>query len=471
MAKQVLMTYSVLDGDYQNPSMRYLRGLQDALSSVPNIGTIDDPRDTNVPLLSTDPDPKMFSFVGSDDGVRVLLSKVVTPVSGTAPFTTWTLLGASTSGTWTTLAKDIVLATPGLKNQAVATNSYGVAQIGRWLYIVDYDSQKIYTLGISELNGLADGTVHTLLRAPLDLSANLPADAKGQAIIALTKPATTDPVAPAVPYLFALYTNSADPLTTQEEGYLVRLTVDAATGALTYDTQCEVGKNPQEIVPLTGTDKTTYLTIPCVGGIQQAGGNNGTDSQIQKVSAFDELEPETLVIGTTGSTYDIFAIAGPSRAGDDGVVYILTYDYDANYATNWRLYQTTVSILLSQASTPLNSLPINFTAIDSGSAAPGYFWNILYENGSADTKDRLWFFRGSALLATPALAYAPAPQTGVTNRFFDVGDAANQIGGENVDWVDLTIETVNQAAAGVSLKRSVQAQKAPAPKAEGEEEK
>jgi hypothetical protein len=473
MAKQVLMTYSVLDGVYQNPSLRYLRGLQDALSTTPNIGTIDDPRDTNVPLLSTDPDPKMFSFVGSDDGVRVLLSKVVTPVSGSAPFTTWTLLGASTSGTWTTLAKDIVLATPGLKNQAVATNSYGVAQVGDWLYIVDYDSQNIYTLGVNELNGLPDGTVHTLLRAPLDLgpgtTANLLATTMGQAIIALSDKSDEDNP---VPYLFALYTESPTPYTVQNPGYLVRITVDAATGALTYDTQCTTGRNPQEIVPLTMGDGTVVITIPCVGGPQQAGGSNGQLSRIVTVLAFDSPWPataDTLVIGTS-STWDFFNIAAPNRADNSGIVYILTYDYNADYTTtDWALYSTTVSTLLGlPAGSTIAALG---SSIDSDTAAPGYFWNILFENGDSAQNDRLWFFRGTPLLATPALDYAAPPQTGVTNRFFDFGDAANQIGGENVDWADLTIETVRQAAAGVSLKRSVQAQKAPAPKAEGEEEK
>jgi hypothetical protein len=456
---QLLVTYSVLNSVYKNGSLRFIRGVQDALSSTPTVGTIDNSRKTGVPLLSTDPDPKVFSFVGSDGGVRVLLSKVVSPVSGVAPFTTWTLLGASPAGSWATLAKDIVLATPGVKNQVVATNSYGVAQVGNWLYIVDYDSQRIYPLGIDELNGLLPGTFHTLTQAPLDLSANLPADAKGQAIIALQNGGTN--------YLFALYINYSSSYV-HSAGALVRLTVNA-DGTLTYGAQAAMGLNPQEIVPLTLTNGTTYLVIPCVGGDQQAGSSNGILSKIVRVPAFGTFTPTDLVTGDASGTYDLFNIAGPSRAGDGGVVYLLAHDYSAGYETDWMLYKTTVSGLLTQTGGTLSDA--EFDESDFGTDAPGYFWNILYENGDTAENDRLWFFEGSALLVTPALAYAPAPQTGVTNRYFPTGTADDQIGGENVDWADLTIETVRQAAAGVSLKRSVQAQKAPAPKAEGEEEK
>jgi hypothetical protein len=468
--KKLLLTYSVLDAVYKNSSLRFLRGLQDATSSPANIGTISIPRDTCVPLLPTDPDPKMFSYAYKGEA-RVLLAKVVTPVSGSAANTTWTLLApaAPPYGPWATLARDITLQ-DSLGN-VIATNPYGVAQVGDWLYIVDYDAKKIYTVGVNELNGLPTGSTYALSQAPLDLSANLPADAKGQAIIALQNGSTS--------YLFALYI-TLNSSYVHSAGTLVRLTVNATTGAPSYNLKSTTGLNPQEIIPLirdNTTNPTTYVVVPCVGGSQQGGGaTNGALSMIQSLPAFIPVWPTTLTTnivgdpsGTPGS-YDIFNLAGTIRVGDSGIVYILTYDYDNNYtATDWQLYSTTIGNLLGQINTALSGA--NFISVDSGSGTPGYFWNILFENSDDLGSDRLWFFEGSALLVNPALAYTPAPQSDPANKFYPIGNAAGQIGGENVDWADLTIETVNQAAAGVSLKRSVQAQKAPAPKAEGEEEK
>jgi hypothetical protein len=459
MSDQLLLGYSVLDGSYKNGSVRYVQGLQDAAKST--VGTIANPRESGVPLLPSDPDPKLFSYAYKG-GVRVLVSKVVSPVSGSAPYTTWSLYEATADGFWVPLAKDIALYTA--PNVQAATNAYGVAHLGDWLYIVDYDSQKIYTLGTNELNGLADGSFYKLTQAALDLgpdtTADLPANAKGQAIIALRGEKENV-------YLFALYIN-LDASYQHSPGYLARLTVDTTTGAPAYDTQTEVGMNPQEIIPLTKTDGTVTLVIPSVGGSQQAGGSNGVNSMIQSVAPFAGTWPATaniLITGATSGTYDIFAIAAPDRPDDNGIVYILTYDYTAGYAgTDWTLYSTTVTGLLNQKG---GTLPANFKAEESGKASPGYFWNILFETGADPVNDRLWFFRGSPLLATPALAYAPPPQTGVTNRFFDVGNDPDQIGGQNVDWADLIVETIRQTLAGKSLKHSVRAARSPA----AEEEK
>jgi hypothetical protein len=465
MSKQLLLSYSVLDGIYQNGSLRFVRGLQDASSETPAVGTIDNPRDALVPLKPTDPDPKMFSYSYKGE-VRMLLSKVVTPVSGSAPYTTWTLLGLPTPpyGPWATLAKDIVLRiTP---NVQAATNAYGVAHLGDWLYIIDYDSQKIYTLGANELNGMAEGTLYTPTQAPLDLGpgteAGLLPTTKGQAIIALQDGKGNG-------YLYALYTNPQDAYATQYNlGYLVRLTVDATTGTPSYDTQCQTGRNSQEIIPLSKTDGTVTLVIPSVGGSQQAGGSNGELSMIQSVDPFsDEFSPTTLVMGADSGTYDIFAVAAPDRADDKGIVYILTYDYTADYSgTNWTLYSTTVANLLTL---PTGSeLPANFTVVETGAGAPGYFWNLFMETGDNATRDRLWFFRGSPLLATPALAYNTPTEPGNAYKYFAAGTDDGDIGGANVDWVDFTGDAARQAALGKSLKRSVRAVKPPAAAEESE---
>jgi hypothetical protein len=477
MAKQISLTYSVLDSGYQNASIQEVLSLLDASASPANVGTIDNPVETGFPLLTTDPDPKMFSYVYRGS-VHFLVSKVVTPVSGTAPYTTWSMASVSASGVWSVMAKDVVLRYPDKNGAPVATNSYGVAPAGDRLYIVDSDSQKIYTLGMNELNGLQD-TFHTLNTAPFDLGpgtdAGLDATAKGQAVIVLQDTLAT-PTKPT--YLFALFTDyTVDPVTekvTQTPGHLVRMTIDATTGALTYQAQCLTALNPQEIVPLTKSVGTVILAIPSVGGDQQAGGTNGTASMVQSVPAFATwpITAVTRVTGAESGTYDIFAIAAPDRAADGGIVYILTHDYTDEYAgTNWRLYSTTVDTLLNLP-TGTTLATAGFAVPDSDTSAggsPGYFWNIFVETGATDDADRLWFFRGSPILATPAKAYAPPPQTGVTNRFFDAGTAVGQIGGQNVDWVDFTAETVRQAGLGKSLKHSVRAAQPPAAATAAEE--
>jgi hypothetical protein len=484
--KELLITYSVLDDVYKNGSLRYIRGLQDAAAAPApaNVGTIDNPREPGVPLQSTDPDPKMFSYAYKS-GVRVLVSKVVTPVSGTAPYTTWSLYEAGAKGFWAELARDIKLQLPKPvpNSPVIATNAYGVAHLGDWLYIVDYDSQKIFTLGTNELNGLPRDSFYKLTQDALDLgpnsAANLPSTAKGQSIVVLQKTSSDPSPIASGPYLFALYTNPTDAYaTTYDPSILVRMKIGSG-GTPSYDAQCALtGVNSQEIVPVTDATGVVTLLIPSVGGPQQAGGSNAKSSMIEKVVAFYNVEPEeaewlptTAVTGAEEGTYDIFAIATPDRTDPNGVVYILTYDYSTGYAgTDWRLYQTSVSGLLNLTGTP--TLPAGFTDRDDGTGAPGYFWNILMETGDPTNvnNDRLWFFQGSALLATLARAYVPSTTLNDANKLFPVGTADGQIGGSNVDWADLTIEAVRQALAGKSLKHSVRAAQPPAAAAAAEAE-
>jgi hypothetical protein len=481
MAKQISLTYSVLDSVYQNATIQEVLSLLDASASpAANVGTIDNPFGTGFPLLPTDPDPKMFSFYYKG-GIRFLVSKVVTPVSGIAPYTTWSLVDVSPYGTWSVLAKDIILRYPDKNGSPVATNAYGVAPVGDWLYIADYDARKTYQLGANELNGLPEGTFHTLNNAPLDLGAlpssapPLPPTAKGQAIIALTD---TQPSS-STTYLYELFTDftvtSTTPVvTTHNPGHLVRMGIDTASGTLNYQAQCETAKNPQELIPIVKTDGSVHLLIPAAGGEQQVAATNEKDSMIQSVLPFGAvLTPTDLVTGDLAGagTFDIFAIAAPDRKGDDQLAYILTHDYAADYSTDWTLYKILFADLLALNGRTLSQAVAanKLVSVDSGTGTPGYFWNIFVETGATADNDRLWFFRGSALLATPALAYAPPPQAGVTNRYFATGTAVGQIGGQNVDWVDFTAETVRQAGLGKSLKHSVRAATPPAAATAAEE--
>ncbi|MDR3147352.1 MAG: hypothetical protein LBU00_03120 [Treponema sp.] len=483
MYPKLLLTYSVLNKGYKNGQVRFLRGQQDADSATPSAGTVENPRDTGIPMLPTVADPKIFSFAYRGD-VRFLLCKVNTPVPGTPSVEgLWSLLLAPTPpyGVWGPLARDIVLKDS--SGNAVLANPYGVAQNGDTLYIAEYDSQKVYALGVNELNGLADGASYTLTKPVLDLgpgtTANLPANAKAQAIITLTD-------ANKKVWVFVLYIVANASGSTHQNGVLVRLSANSS-GNLSYDTtannKVNVGRNPQEIIPVTETNGNITLLIPAIGGMQQTGSSNGTNSNITFVPAFGAWSyglSNTAPVLLTGdpmpssgepTVYDIRAIAAPSRADSNGVVYILTGTMGEYYTMNWALYKTTVGTLLSIQGTPTLSTS-GLTAVDSDTGSMTIFLDILYENGETSAQDRLWFFRTTPLLVCPAAAYpaspSPTPPT-QAYRFFDYGESEGNIGGYNVDWADLSIETVRQIAAGTSLKRSVRALKVKAASDEEEE--
>jgi hypothetical protein len=463
--KVLEVTYTSLDGNYKNPSLRYIRGFQDADSSTPSAGTLDDPRNSGIPLLPETRDPKIFSFAYRGD-VFFLLCSVVTPIVGQASTEgRWSLIMAPTPplGAWALMARDILLQDN--NNNSVLDNPFGLAQIGNTLYIVEYDTQRIYILGANELNGLPDGATHELDKPSVDLSVLLDeSDAKGQAIIAMT-PATGDPI---IAILFTVsHVQSTSPVVVvQDPGILVRLTLTSA--GLVNGTKVFVGRNPQEIVPVTGSNGTSLL-IPAIGGMQKAGASNGTNSNISCVPAYgawtlDSTAPVLLTGDDSQDGCDIKDVAASYRANNGaGVVYILALINNADFvSTKWQLYKTTVDYLLSLTEATISEVLGNaFVSIDNGTESPGWFWELLYETADDPAKDRLWFFRGSAILACPALAYPAFPVNptppDASYRYFNTGEKDGDIGGANVDWADLTIETVRQIAAGHSLKRGVRA--------------
>jgi hypothetical protein len=144
--KELLDTFIVLNKMYEKSSMRFIRGLPDANSSgaEPTVGTIDNPRDTGIPMRPTVVDPKIFSFIYNGEA-RFLLAKVVTPVSGhDGEDTVYSMIAAPTPpyGSWSVLAKDILLQYPPRNGAPVATNPRGVAQTRGYLRIIDWLHRK-----------------------------------------------------------------------------------------------------------------------------------------------------------------------------------------------------------------------------------------------------------------------------------------------------------------------------------------
>jgi hypothetical protein len=480
--KQLLLSYTVLDDPtYRNGALRFIRG--DAAADIAEVASLDSPKDSGVPILPTSEDPAVFSFVYNGE-VRYLLAKRVAPPpesdTPTPTSTSYSLLSPPTPpyGSWGVLSKDSILQHPLLNPATVATNPHGVAQVmlpppvpteadQNLLYIVDNASQKIYILDANGLNGLSDGAGYVLPREPFDLTATLnDPNAKGQAIIALKDGNGSN-------FLYALYLSSDKYGRNYAPSQLVKLSV-GSDGSLTYVTKTEVGINAQEIIPVAGTPgggyADTVLLIPAIGGRQKNDGTNGLDSNISAVPAFGAaFAATTLLTGDVADTpptaYDIRAVAVSASADDNSILYILTGSYDEDYHQNWTLYKTSVSVLLGAGGAALTDTfgPKEFQADGAEGDPSGYYWDILYENGTNPlwSGDRLWLLRGSPIQATPAGIYGTPIIT------FPRGRGDGDIGGFNVNSADLAAETLRQYGAGVSLKRGLRG--AAPPKAAAEE--
>ena len=411
----------------------------------------------------------LFSYTAGGE-IRILLAKIHTPNAGAPSIVRYSVVKVSNDGSaWSFQNENITLVDSG--GAQVATNPHGVAQVGDTLYIVDYDAHKIWFVGVTTLDStVAPGTA-VQVAGCIDLSEDvlgvgvgLPPDAKGQGIIYLQNPQNESD-----DYLFALYIrNNPTSGTPSGASILMGLTKDG-TGAFEFNARTAVGVNAQEIIPVTGLTGTRLL-IPAIGGRQESNLTNGEISTISMVDPFAGTLPTPAPVIIEGDypaaaptetgTYDIAAIAAQAKSG--GIVYILTFTFGPNYKSLfWKLYKTTVDALTSLVDVTLTLSEMeadtdDFTLVDSGKT-PGYpdgngyaglsYWDILYENG-VDSYDqgRLWFRRNGVRITSAA-------DYGNPSWFFGLGVDRGQIGGENINSLELTCETLRQITAGFSGKR------------------
>jgi hypothetical protein len=336
----------------------------------------------------------------------------------------------------------------------VATNPNGLAQAGNLLFLVDYDSRKVYQIGANELNGLPSG-IHSLFYAPLDLSSKMSATSKGQDIIAITGPDGNI-------YVFALFVDNQNLATVWNASTLVMMRLDPVTGAFAYVTHISLGINAQEIIPVVSDYESVTFLIPCYGGEQHDDGTtNGVASMIQMVNIkFNNpvgVTPKTLITGDAAATpptaYDIRALA--ARLGG-GWLYILcgTMNDDATNTQNWTLYKADLALVLKiDPQNPLTlSAAVNqsiMEVVDCGNNDPGYYWDICIEAGIDILGDRLWFLKGSDIVVTGAEAYCDDVKN------FNSGYGIGETGGDNVNCAAFIAETLRQAAIGLSMKRGL----------------
>jgi hypothetical protein len=523
-----LVSFTTRDELGQNPAVKYILGLLAGIGG--NLDGIEpNPADSCIPLNAVQKvvvdgetrqisqDLGIYSFKHGAD-VRALLAKVVTIFPPPAPpdgskntglwpvseGTTYSLLGLPRfgGGVWSELAKGVVLKYKDSNNNYVIapTNPHGLVQIGRLLYIIDYDSQKIYILDYNELNGQGPGD-YEMKTAPFDVAAaiaeaeeDLPEEARGQSIIALTDSGDPENIKT---YIYALFiTPTHDPTTGEvtlfDESYLVRLSVNGTDGSLSYTAGniIELGPNAAEIGSVR-TDENNdaidemQLVIPVLGDIQKPNGTNGDASKLMAISAFGSWQdgPRTLLRGDSASGvglaghFDFRQIVASSAGKGTAVVYMLNASFDSNYMLlNWEIFSTRSRRLFSI--TDPGGLSIT-QAIDDGiicledsGSITGengiYFLALMLENGSTHTGDRLWAFLGTQLLITNANSYGSPQKPDNYYVLFDRGVGPGKIGGENVNSADLTAEAIRQADVGVSLKHSVSAIRAPSSSGEGE---
>jgi hypothetical protein len=473
----LLLDYTALDAVYNNGKFRFIAGD----NAAPSIA---DPVDTDLQDIdpTTDEDPVLFSYL-SGSNPNALLVNITTEIPAPVPppvstgkYTICVPTASGTSFTWDYLrgsgaaiyAKDISLKL-GSPAVDVAGNPHGIVTVtvdtGDYLYIVEYDSAKIYRVKLSTLQSITEGgDCHIELAA--DATSLLPDTYglyhHGAAFIALNNGT--------VKYVYALFTSATNDGEGSPDAYelstVVRYQVRTATGELFDPRTVRVGKNATALIPV-GSGATASILVPAIGGKQNYGNTNGTDSSLTQVAnIFAAPLRATIRITGDNSTslsatgnYDIMGFAVSANGNN---AYILLVTYDAAYKAYWRLYKGTLANILAVTDTEISDVTTLTSVANDSEDTAGYYWEILYDN--TVTNGRLWFLKGTPIRVSAGNDYGtllkdiPYP--------FD-GSVAG-----NVNSADLIGEMLYQAAQGVGLNtrfgttkhlaRAVQAAKAAA---------
>jgi hypothetical protein len=484
----VLLTYTALNALYSGEAcLMAIHGKEDA---GPNdLGTIVFPiRAKDVEIEDTVHDAQPFSYSNLKGGVirlRHVTAKIAS-VAGVIPSScTLTVDVPSVDSNWVPRTKNVTLVVAsgvgpdGVTNKALF-NPHGMAEWGRYLFFIDYETRCLVRVRKSLLEAAGDGG--NVVADTYDMSEYLEgnANARGQAVIIMNNK------------LYALFLiadiNAA--AGSFLPGKLLRLAINS-DGTLEAEAVTQVGRNAQSISPIN-VGGVVYLLVQAIGGRQLfTGGTNGTESNICVVEAEGEW-PLNADIKITGdvcpvspsgdpapTAYDIIAI-GAAMRNDQSLVYILTrvFNKDALSAF-WRMYVCTAADFLGLTGTGPNPPTLTeatqiaggtkFKKIDEGLViAPTilvqnvpipygvYFWGLLYEQalGSDASEDRLWVGVGSPFQVCKATKYS-SPTTAPDYPYVVISG----MGGKNVNGWQSLIETLHQAIRKVSLNRGMQGMK------------
>jgi hypothetical protein len=459
-----LMNYTAFNEKYMSGQFRFFKGDS---GSPKNVQT---PQDAVTSVIGAAGDSEVFSYMGTTDGKpRALVCNVTT--SGGASTGVYFVCKGDLSATpvWTVIAggsTGITLVDGG--GNPVAGNPNGVVQVGDYLYINDYDSFNVYSVAISALEGATTSTVtvtsypipNGMLPNPTDPTAVVP---HGVSLIALTDNSGATPVTK----LFALYNGWYEDGTHTYNPYVaatvVRLSISGAT--VVAEQSVPVGKNAQSLTPVYDGTGAIDLLVPAIGGYQNGGTTNGSDSTLNLVSGIFGLTMTASVVFTGDGAAPTASAPGPKvttlgnydiksvGASDSAIVWLLLVSNDANYLSWWRLFKTTVTQILA-ISAPGKSLTdaiINgtLTPVDSGFGSPGYYWELLCESSITDP-GRLWFVMGTPVRISAMDNYDD-------KVLFDEGTLYAKVTGSpfpasvNVNSADLIGEMIYQYNLGNSI--------------------
>jgi hypothetical protein len=464
---KLIINYTGMGKSYGGAKVMCIAGREN--SGPDDLGTIVAPMPAqDVNIDPSVPDVVLFSYANTKGGnvrLRVVVVKIWSVGGGTSTCTVSVYVPV-VDGLWISKTEDVTITGD---DGTLLRNPHGMVDTGDKLSFIGYESQVILTVTEDALESAGDG--ENITAEALDLSRDLDDDnARGQAIIALDGKVE------------ALFLSANAQATEFGPSQLLRLGFDA-DGKLEFETKTFVGKNAQSIIPVFWNNKI-WLLIPAIGGRQLlTGATNGVNSNICVVQADLEEWPANAAIKITGDVYppptptsdpvpdptafNIMAVGAAMRDGNSKI-FILTqvYNQDAKSAF-WELYRTTVDTFFSIENTPTLSDAVTankLESIDEGmveAADPTlpysvYFWDIVYEQShrNNEDEDRLWIALGSPLLVTKPNKYSsPSKPNGPFIMYYCVG-------GENVNALDLPIETLHQAIRQVSLKRGMRGARA-----------
>ena len=274
-------------------------------------------------------------------------------------------------------------------------NVYALIRQGDYLVGIDYDEFTVFRV----LNSSGDTYTYQTTVFTLDLS-----DADLNPAIATPYPSqkfgvdlSTDGT-----NIFALfikgnnvYGGNYDP------SLIVKLNLDLtlATGTgVVNNTGASLAKNAFSLQKYAND-----LYVVSVGGMQNYGSTNGSDSKIQKVAKSTMATTDLLVGGSTQALGDF---RGLSFRDDGTEAFILTGAYNTGGATfTGKLYRTTMTALAGAGGGNITSISgIVSTDITT---IPGYLWSLLY----SQEEDMTWMARGNDLAVYKYNPPVPVPPT------------------------------------------------------------
>ena len=361
--------------------------------------------------------PNIHSFVDAGGELRVLVAQS-TQNAGDLPLAAIIKLYNPATNPWSPA---------GTMTWPAIDNLYGAVAAGSYIHTIDYDRGTIVSLNMagndcSEAVTMAFPAYFNAIEGP-GRPPLAPAGLQHNGV-ALLK---------AGQFLLALFTSVDDPAgaAVYQASTVAKLRIDPATGALSYTAgdYVKVGKNALALEPFALTfNNTDYnnIYIPCLGGSQHFGSHN-PDSRLDIVDLTAMTARTVFQAGPVNGSSDRFDFRD-IVIGNRGDVYILTGHCNADYATfRGQVYKTTAAVLQMQSNSaaPPALLSQLAEAVDAMTAAPGFFWALLYENALPVINDRFWFVRGNQIdiyspppasrSDTPYRTLTPAADLGLVN--------------------------------------------------------